>query len=73
MQKIKVIKHEFLPTKLPITFTIALFLLLDRLGASAFAYGVAATVMVILLALGFVRIYAQQERAPMWQPEGMEE
>lgn len=61
MKKKTVISFKSLPQRAPVHTAIVWWLLMDRLGAPAWAYGVMWTVVAIL-AIGFIAELATAER-----------
>jgi hypothetical protein len=60
MKKAVVIKASSLPPRAPISFAIVMWLLLDRISAPEWAYGVLWTLVVVLVA-GFIHRLAKAE------------
>jgi hypothetical protein len=59
MKPRKVLHGTQLPTKLPITFTIVAWLLMDRVHASGWVWGVMGTLIGILWILSVIAVATQ--------------
>lgn len=61
MKKLQVIKPDNLPTKLPLTLTIALYLLIDKLNSPQWIWGMFWTLTVILWACSIYRMWVEEQ------------
>jgi len=61
MQKRKVINSSNRPIKLPVQSSVLAWLLLDKLNASDFAFGVVYCLFVIIWVLAIVLLMAQED------------
>jgi hypothetical protein len=64
MKKKKVLSRKRLPTRSPVGMALVLWLMLDRLKAPGWAYGVGATLMAICLAAFIASYWTENEYDP---------
>lgn len=57
----KVINRKNLPVRSPLMFSIVMWLLLDRLSAAGWVYGVAGTLCAILWVIFFVVLFKEDQ------------
>lgn len=60
MKKRKVISHENMPARLPIFWTALCWLVLDRVGAPGWAWGVAGTLLVLAWIVQAIDIFRSE-------------
>ena len=60
MSRTKVIAGKNLPIRLPITLSILLWLLLDRLGAPSWVWGVVGTLLAIVWIVAIYAVFTQE-------------
>lgn len=65
MTKIKVLKPKYLPTRAPVSLTMATCLLLDRVKAPGWVWGVVGTLLMVL----WVAFFASLGREEMVEPK----
>lgn len=59
-----VVAHKYMPTVWPITFSIASWLLMDRLGIPGWAWGVYWTLLAIIWIALSVSLFTEEARNP---------
>ena len=67
--KLEVISYKYLPTRLPITFTMCVYLLMDKFQPSQLWQGVFYSIMVIIWLIAIIAISSQKTVAPVTKVE----
>lgn len=66
-EKKKVIAYKYTPVRLPITFTIVWWLVLDRIHATELFWGIAGTLIVIVWIVSIIAMIKEEHCEPEWK------